>query len=124
MFALKCVKEGYEQETGRILLFSLLDPRSPPCAVGNRTEEQSKFVMKPMHVEGYEFAKELLRARIGVEHFVFSKDALVSHELATLHFLSSTTGGKMQFYHLYNAEVYYSVYLDTENICTMQYFTL
>jgi hypothetical protein len=53
-------------------------------------------------------ARELQRARIGVEHFVFSKDGLVSHEFATTHFLSSTTGGALHFYNAYNADAYHN----------------
>jgi hypothetical protein len=37
--------------------------------------------------------KELVRSRIGVEQYFFSKDNLITHELATTHFISSLTGG-------------------------------
>lgn len=77
--ALRCIRDSFEQETGRVLLFSLLDPRSGPCCIRPRTEEESKSALKPMHLESQELGRELQRARIGVEHFVFSKDGLVSH---------------------------------------------
>ena len=35
--ALNCIKESYENEPGRVLLFSLLDPRVGPCLVRPRT---------------------------------------------------------------------------------------
>ena len=106
VFALRCMRDGFVQETGKIMLFSLLDPRTPPCGIRARTEEENKTPLKPIHLEAYEYAKELMRARVGVEHFYFSKDALVSHELATTHFLSSTTGGKLHLYTHYNPDTY------------------
>lgn len=66
--------------------------------------------MKPIHVEAHEFGKELARARIGVEHFLFSKDALVSHELATTHFISSLTNGGLHLYQHYQSEKYLFLY--------------
>lgn len=122
VFALRCMRDGFVQETGKIMLFSLLDPRTPPCGIRARTEEENKTPLKPIHLEAYEYAKELMRARVGVEHFYFSKDALVSHELATTHFLSSTTGGKLHLYTHYNPDthglhLYYSIFHALTKIC-------
>jgi hypothetical protein len=64
-----------------------------------------------------------MRARVGVEHFYFSKDALVSHELATTHFLSSSTGGKLHLYTHYSAETYQIPYADTDCTSTIRYST-
>ena len=36
VFALRCMRDGFVQETGRIMLFSLLDPRAAPCAIRPR----------------------------------------------------------------------------------------
>ena len=52
-FALRCIREGFEQQAGRIMLFSLLDPRAAPCAIRPRNEEQSKTPLKPLTIEGY-----------------------------------------------------------------------
>lgn len=35
--------------------------------------------MRPINLEIVDLAKELVRSRIGVEHYYFSKDNLVSH---------------------------------------------
>lgn len=35
--------------------------------------------LKPLHTEFMELANELLRLRIGVDHFLFSKDTLFPH---------------------------------------------
>ena len=55
--AIKCIKECFEQETGRVVLFSCLDPRSGPGAIRVRTEEEQKLPLKPLHLETYELAK-------------------------------------------------------------------
>ena len=38
-FALRCMRDSFDQETGKIMLFSLLDPRSGPCSIRARNEE-------------------------------------------------------------------------------------
>jgi len=50
---------------------------------------------------------------VGVEHFIFTKDNMISHELATVHFLSSQTGGPLHFYPGYQYERY--LYLNRSN---------
>lgn len=37
--AIKSIKECFEQETGKIILFSLLDPKVGPCSIHIRNEE-------------------------------------------------------------------------------------
>jgi len=37
--AIKSIKECFEQETGKIVLFSLLDPKIGPCSIRVRNEE-------------------------------------------------------------------------------------
>jgi hypothetical protein len=37
--AIKSIKECFEQETGRIVLFSLMDPKAGSCAIRIRNEE-------------------------------------------------------------------------------------
>jgi hypothetical protein len=96
--ALRCLKDSFESETGRIMLFSCLDPRTGKCSIRPRNEEENKFPLKQLNNEFYELSKELLKARVGVEHFMFTKDNMISHELATVHYLSSQTGGPLHFY--------------------------
>jgi hypothetical protein len=58
--------------------------------------------MKPIHSGSYELGRELVRLRVGVEHFYFSKDHLINHELATTHFLASLTGGELHLFSGYS----------------------
>ena len=55
---------------------------------------------------------------MGVEHFLFCKDTLISHELATNHFISSLTNGGLHLYQTYNSGKYSLFHTDTANICT------
>ena len=88
----------------------MLDPRAGPCSVRMRNEEENKLPLKPISLEFYELAKELQRTRIGVDHFYFSKDNMLTHELATTHFLSSITGGELHLYNSYQNDRYSLAY--------------
>ena len=56
--------------------------------------------------------------------YLFSKDPLASHEVATVHPLSSLTGGSVNLYSPYLPDMYGTQYVGIARICTILFMDL
>ena len=88
------------------MLFAHTTPKTGPMALRPRTEEDNKLPLKPLTEQYYEYAKEMKKMKVGLDMYLFSKDPLASHEIATVHFLSSLTGGSVNLYSPFQPETY------------------
>lgn len=100
--AVSCASTSFGNNAGRIVLFSLNDPAAAPGRLRQREKEEVKTPLKPIHEEYQVLAKDLVKKRIGLDHFLFGKEGQVQHELATTHFLTSSTGGSLYHYMLFS----------------------
>jgi hypothetical protein len=105
--AVSCVSTGFGNNAGRILLFSMIEPSIAPGKIRPREKEEIKTPMKPIHDEYQLLARDLVKKRLGLDHFIFGKEGHIQHELATTHFLSSYTGGHLYHYFMFNPALYF-----------------
>ena len=90
------------------MLFACSDPRAGLMPIRQRKEEENNINLKPLFPDYYDVGKKLAKEdRLGVDMFIFSKDSLMNHELATTHCLSSLTGGSLNYYPSYLHEKYF-----------------
>ena len=87
------------------MLFASTTPRAGPLGIRPKNEDDAKLPLKPLSDHYYEMAKDLRKSKIGVDMYLFSKENLVSHEIATVHYLSSLTGGSVQLYSPYHPQL-------------------
>lgn len=104
--AVSCVSTGFGNNAGRIVLFSVNDPVAAPGKLRPREKEEIKTPLKPIHEEYQALAKDLVKKRVGLDHFLFGREGHLQHELATTHFLSSLTGGNLYHYLVYTPTLY------------------
>lgn len=95
------------------MLFANTPPRAGPHAIRTRNQQESVNVLKPLFGDYQALGKELLKLRVGLDLYIFGKENMVFHELATVHYLSSSTGGSVNLYIPYNHEKYTCFYLQS-----------
>ena len=115
---LSCLASAFGNHAGRVVLFSMGDPTTVPGKLRPREKEEIKTPLKPLSEEYAQLSRELVKARVGVDHFIFGRENMYHHELATTHFLSTSTGGSVYYYTLYNPLMYACAHAATATICT------
>jgi hypothetical protein len=75
---LKSLLQNFEQETGRVMVFSGSAPRAGALALRVRNEDDNKNPLKPLSSDFLELGKELVKQRVGVDLYFIVKEVLVS----------------------------------------------
>ena len=103
---IRAILSNNENETGRIMLFANNAPRTGLHALKVRNVEENRRPLKPLSHDFEQLGKDLLQAKIGVDLYLFSKEHIVNHELSTVHFIASSTGGSAHLYPAYSHDKY------------------